>query len=69
MVEESGKFSSIGVQNVQKRLVLYFGTAYGLSAYKNGKDGISIEIRIPFSYEAKERSGNMEEKDADHYSG
>lgn len=44
---EKEKFSSIGIKNVQDRLKLFYGEAYGLFVTGTPGGGVTIEIKIP----------------------
>lgn len=43
----SGKGSGIGVKNVNERIRLYFGEAYGLTIISEPDEGTAIKIRLP----------------------
>lgn len=43
-----------GVRNVNRRLKIFFGPQYGLTYRKNDGQGITVDIRIPFSRQNEE---------------
>lgn len=43
-----------GVRNVNKRIELLYGKAYGLHYLKNESGGVTVEIRVPYVTEIKE---------------
>ncbi len=44
---ESGDKSGIGIKNVNDRIQIYFGKAYGISIVSEEDEGTRVEIRIP----------------------
>jgi two-component system sensor histidine kinase YesM len=48
----AGRFSGIGVKNVQERIQLYFGARYGLTIHSEPGVGTSIVITLPQKYVA-----------------
>lgn len=42
------KGSGIGFSNVEERIQLFYGKAYGLEVYSEPDEGTLIRIRIPF---------------------
>jgi two-component system sensor histidine kinase YesM len=39
--------SGLGVHNVDERIKLYFGTAYGLSYESSEEEGTTVRIQLP----------------------
>lgn len=44
---QRGKGSGIGLKNVQERIQLYFGSAYGLAIYSEPDEGTTARIHLP----------------------
>ena len=44
-----------GVRNVNKRIELMFGKAYGLYYFKNEQGGVTVEIHLPFEVQTEDK--------------
>ena len=53
-ISSGGKFSGIGLSNVDERLKLYYGAGYGLHLSSTPGRGTRCEIRLPFVPRRKE---------------
>ncbi len=57
-VVQSGKGSGVGLRNVQERIRLVFGEAYGLRIHSEPDEGTCVEIHLPaIAYESLQQRG------------
>lgn len=56
--------SGIGVANVNKRIKLFFGAAYGLEIFSEPDEGTTVRIRLPWRKEEADGAGEGGEGDA-----
>lgn len=55
---QTGKGSGVGLRNVQERIQLVFGEAYGLRIHSEPDEGTCVEIHLPaISYEEMQQRG------------
>lgn len=55
---QTGKGSGVGLRNVQERIQLVFGEAYGLHIHSEPDEGTCVEIHLPaISYEEMQQRG------------
>ncbi|MNJ56114.1 Sensor histidine kinase YehU [compost metagenome] len=57
---ESGTGSGVGVRNVQERIALYYGEAYGLRFESELEEGTTVTISIPVVKPSGRKQGGME---------
>jgi two-component system sensor histidine kinase YesM len=51
------RFSGIGMQNVQERLQMYYGSEYGLSVHSIPGEGTTVTLTLPMRQAAEGGNG------------
>lgn len=57
--EDGKQHTGIGMQNVNKRLKLYFGKEYGISLFSCKNVGTDVEILVPYKLSVKDDERNF----------
>lgn len=47
VIKDKNQFSSIGLSNIQMRIVRNFGKEYGLTVFVNSSGGVTFTMKLP----------------------